>query len=160
MEPKTMGKLMGSKTPDREQAIVVNHGENNEKLPLKTVIYRWLVTVGVCLTIWSVLSPLFNEQFYGDAARTGDFKGWLFWFVCFASPLLLAAVSSTRKAMVKTRDQYFPPTNTDNAALPLRQTLVRASSEPMQAQQSVLLRAARGQETPVEQLVRPVVGTE
>lgn len=141
--------------PGRKQTVVVHRADNREKPPLNTVIFRWFVTVGVCLSIWTVLSPLFYEGFYGAAARTGDFTGWLFWFVCFAFPLLLVSISSTRKVMVKTRDQYFPPANTDNADLPLGQTLVRASSEPMQAQEAVLLRAAEGQETPPDELVRP-----
>lgn len=79
----------------------------------------------------------------------------VFTVICILFPLLLVSVSSTRKVIVETRKQYFPPANTNNASLPARQTLVRASSEPTQAQQAVLLRAAaEGMETPPEELMR------
>lgn len=49
----------------------------------------------------------------------------------------------------------------DTAHLPAPDTLVRASSEPIQAQENVLLRSvAAGQETPPEQLVRAMNGQE
>ena len=105
MEPKTTGKSMASKIPARKQAEVVHRADSSEKPPLKTVICRWFVTVSVCLLIWAILSPLFHETFYRTAARTGDFKIWLFWFVCFASPLLLVSISSTRKAIVNYRER-------------------------------------------------------
>ena len=52
--------------------------------------------------------------------------------------------------------------NRANAAdLPAPDSLVRASSEPMQAQETVLLRAAEeGVDTPSEQLVRASAGQE
>ena len=54
-------------------------------------------------------------------------------------------------------DPGVPFTHANTAHLPSGESLVRASSEPMQAQQAVLLRAAaEGQETPPEQLVRAV----
>lgn len=53
-------------------------------------------------------------------------------------------------------DPGVPLTRANTAALPARQTLVRASDEPEQAQKAVLLRAAtQEQETLPEQLVRP-----
>ncbi len=52
-------------------------------------------------------------------------------------------------------DPGTPLTHANTAHLPAPDTLVRASSEPTQAQQTVLLRAvAAGQQTPPEQLVR------
>ena len=162
MEPKT-GKPMVSKIPVRKKTVVVHRGGTKEQSSFDSVIVRWLVTMSVCLVIWAVLSPLFYEQFYLMAGRkgTGHFTDWLFSVACFLVPLLLVSISSTRKVIVKTRDQYFPPTDTNNADLPARQTLVRASSEPMQVQQAVLLRAAtEGQETPAEQLVRASVGQD
>ncbi len=58
-------------------------------------------------------------------------------------------------------DSGIPLTRANVADLPAPETLVRASSEPPQAQEAILLRAAlEGQETPPEQLVRPSVGTE
>ena len=150
---------MKPKTLDRNTRVQVHWGQHSEPLheaSLGEIVVRWVMTLGICLTIWAVLSPLFYEEFYHEALRTGDFKGWLFWLACFLVPLLLFCVSSTRKVMVKTREQYFPSVSTNNAALPVQQTLVRASSEPTQEQQAVLLRAvAEGQETPPEQLVRP-----
>ena len=54
-----------------------------------------------------------------------------------------------------------PLTRANTADLPAPDSLVRASSEPMQAQEAVLLRAAaEGQETPPEQLVRPARGAK
>ena len=54
-----------------------------------------------------------------------------------------------------------PLTRANTADLPAPDTLVRASSEPMQAQQAVLLRAAaEGQETPQEEMLRASVGQE
>ena len=52
-------------------------------------------------------------------------------------------------------------TRANTANLPAPDSLVRASAEPLQAQQAVLLRAAaQGNETPPEQLVRASVGQE
>ena len=54
-----------------------------------------------------------------------------------------------------------PLTRANTANLPAPDSLVRAGSEPMQAQEAVLLRAvAEGQETLPEQLVRAVNGHE
>ena len=54
-----------------------------------------------------------------------------------------------------------PLTRANTADLPALDSLVRASSEPMQAQQSVLLRAAtEGLGTPPEELVRASAGQE
>ena len=55
----------------------------------------------------------------------------------------------------------IPLTRANAADLPAPESLVRASSEPLQAQEAVLLRAAaEGMETPPEQLVRAVNGQE
>ncbi len=62
---------------------------------------------------------------------------------------------------IKQVDIGIPLTRANTADLPAPETLVRASSEPSQAQEAVLLRAAaEGQETPPEQLVRASVGME
>lgn len=54
-----------------------------------------------------------------------------------------------------------PLTRHTAAHLPAPDSLVRASEQPLQAQEAVLLRAAaQGQETPPEQLVRASVGQE
>lgn len=55
----------------------------------------------------------------------------------------------------------LPFTRANTAALPAPDSLVRASEQPQQAQESVLLRAvAQGVETPSEQLVRASAGME
>lgn len=57
--------------------------------------------------------------------------------------------------------EYLPGMRWPHIAdLPALDSLVRASSEPMQAQEAVLLRAAEGQETTQEQLVHAVNGQE
>ena len=61
-------------------------------------------------------------------------------------------------ALASKKDAVVPLTRANTADLPAPDSLVRASSEPMQAQEAVLLRAAaEGQETPPEQLVRASV---
>jgi hypothetical protein len=68
---------------------------------------------------------------------------WLSWRVASAT-----AKKSTENLVV-------PLTRANTADLPAPDSLVRASSEPLQAQEAVLLRAtAEGMETPLEQLVR------
>lgn len=58
-------------------------------------------------------------------------------------------------------DVGVPLTCANTADLPALDSLVRASSEPLQAQEAVLLRAAeQEQETPPEQLVRASMGRE
>ena len=54
-------------------------------------------------------------------------------------------------------DPGVPLTRANTADLSATDTLVRASSEPLQTQEGVLLRAAQGVETPPEQLVRASV---
>ena len=77
-----------------------------------------------------------------------------------------ATYYSFRRAMsgitcVKQMDPGVPLTRANTADLRASDSLVRASSEPIQAQQAVLLRAAaEGMETQPEQLVRASVGQE
>lgn len=55
----------------------------------------------------------------------------------------------------KVKEDVTPLIRANIANLPAPDSLVRASSEPIQAQEAVLLRAAvKGQETPPEKLVR------
>ena len=54
-----------------------------------------------------------------------------------------------------------PLTRANTADLPAPDSLVRASSEPMQAQEDVLLRAAAtGNDTPPEEMLRASKGHE
>ena len=56
-------------------------------------------------------------------------------------------------------DPGIPFTQVNTANLPAEETLVRASVEPIQQQQAVLLRGAiHSDTTPAEQLVRPAAG--
>ena len=48
--------------------------------------------------------------------------------------------------------RYVPPVTADT--LPANEILIRSSEEPPVAQSEVLMRAAQGQETPKEELVR------
>ena len=49
-----------------------------------------------------------------------------------------------------------PFTRANTADLPTAETLVRASAEPLEQQQAILLRpASKSDTTPAEQLVRP-----
>lgn len=54
----------------------------------------------------------------------------------------------------KVKEDITPLTRANTADLPAPESLVRASSEPLRVQEAVLLRAAEGQETPSEELVR------
>ena len=57
----------------------------------------------------------------------------------------------------KTIRALQPISYANNADMPASESLVRASEQPIQEQQAVLLRAAMpGKETPTDQLVRPV----
>ena len=61
----------------------------------------------------------------------------------------------------KQAETGIPFTRANIANLPAPESLVRASAEPVQAQESVLLRAAiQGHDTPPEQLMRAVNGQE
>ena len=62
----------------------------------------------------------------------------------------------------KVEEAVVPLTRANTANLPAPDSLVRASSEPLQTQEAVLLRAAAGekQERHEEQLVRASVGME
>jgi hypothetical protein len=57
-------------------------------------------------------------------------------------------------------DPGVPLTRSVAETLPVEESLVRASEEPIQEQQALLLRAASDQQTPPEQLVRPSHKTE
>ena len=75
----------------------------------------------------------------------------------------VSCLFAAKRLVNKTRDMagVVPLTRANAADLPAPDSLVRASEEPMQAQEAVLLRAAaEGMETPPEQLVRAAVGQE
>lgn len=73
--------------------------------------------------------------------------------------LLYFGVGAVKEA--KETDSGLPLTRSNTADLPGADSLVRASSEPVQVQQTILLRAAsEGSQTPSEELVRAVNGQE
>ncbi len=84
----------------------------------------------------------------------------LVFYAALVLGIILCRVASTvsLKHARKIHDS-IPLTRANTADLPAPDSLVRASSEPLQEQQTVLLRAAvQGQETSSEQLVRAVGG--
>jgi hypothetical protein len=75
-------------------------------------------------------------------------------WVVVSSLLTMGAVAAGKK--VKKMEPVLPPTRQNVEQLPAEDILVRASTEPIQEQEKVLLRAATGaEETPPEQLLRP-----
>lgn len=107
------------------------------------------------------------EYFYPNHDTQYNLPGWMIAVRVALSvlPVLLGAscCALTGRAMNKraVRRDTLPLTHVNTADLPAVDSLVRASSEPLQAQEGVLLRAAaEGQETPPEQLVRASVGQE
>ena len=86
-----------------------------------------------------------------------------FAFICVAAVMLVCygLTMATAIRAVRRINVDVPLTHAKTANLPAPDSLVRASEEPIQAQESVLLRAAaEGRETPPEQLVRAVNGQQ
>ncbi len=155
MEPET-GKRIVSKIPGRKQTGLVYCSENKEALTWNTLIVQWAVTVNISLCIGAALSA-----FLVNAIALRHLTEVVLIALCMFFPIIWFSISTTRKKIVTERNPSFYLTNTNIGGLPDRQTLVRASEEPLQAQEGVLLRAtAEGKETPPEQLVRASVGTE
>ena len=101
----------------------------------------------VCLAHgWDCANSMTFPEFAAIACSCLLLAGLCFWW-------------ATRKSW-KTVDAIQPFTRANTADLPAPDTLVRASSEPLQTQKGVLLRAAQRQETPPEQLVRASTGHE
>ena len=99
---------------------------------------------------------------YEDRFELWQLSGYGFLFlVSIAASIGLGSASKASLDRAETIDPGVPLTRHNVADLPAPDSLVRASSEPMQAQQAVLLRAAaQGQETLPEQLVRASVRQE
>jgi len=77
----------------------------------------------------------------------------------FATLLVIPAVMLIKKAQAL-NDNVVPITRANTADLPADESLVRASQEPVQEDQSILLRsAADTNQTPADQLLRPVPET-
>ena len=128
-----------------------------------------LVAAGFLFTAWigfqlavpvaSTILHIYPALLYNEAFRL---------LVFFTLPILIGIVVFLigRRGMRSIEravhiDAGIPLTRANTADLSAPDSLVRASSEPLQAQEAVLLRAAtEGQETPPEQLVRASVGQE
>lgn len=99
-----------------------------------------------------------------DSPADYDYGFRYFWgSIILLLPLILTTYFLGRKGNESwTAVRQMEPLTRANAAdLSAPESLVRASSELMQALASVLLRAAaEGEETPPEQLVRPAGGAE
>ena len=120
----------------------------------------WLVTL---FGLW--LIGLFFYQIITGLLRS-DTMLIAFLPICFIVILATGLLTfvfgmlakKTTKA-VKTIDPGVPLTHAKTADLPAPDSLVRASSKPLQAQKAVLLRAVEQEiDTPPEQLVRAVNG--
>lgn len=114
------------------------------------------------VSAWAGDWPVWDGPF-GVATVTPvlKMKCWAVSLVCIAAG---AGIKWATEAGLKKTAQSIDVlllTRANTAALPAPDSLVRASSEPVQAQEAVLLRAAaQGQETPAEELVRASVGQE
>jgi len=89
-----------------------------------------------------------------------DFSVPRYVLLTILSTLFFCALSYASNAKVKSLGIVVPFTRANTADLPAPDSLVRASQEPVQQDQSILLRAAADTtQTPAEQLLRPVPET-
>jgi hypothetical protein len=124
---------------------------------------------GIQLKVWGSTAWVgFNATLLLVSCVATLLCGWLsivsraiYWPVMLPGPLValmcamwvkpsLHAMRSARRTRSKLR--YIPPVTAD--ALAAEEVLVRSSEEPAAPQDRVLLRAAQGQETPTEELLR------
>ena len=103
-----------------------------------------------------------NRGYFGAPHWAYFLVGSLFATLLFGScAYACAKLSDASTEQAEKINPGVPLTRANTADLPAPDSLVRASSEPLQAQESVLLRAATEKgETPPEQLVRASVGQE
>jgi len=109
------------------------------------------VTEVLLLTV-GYLYLVYNAPHKGDAGRVVLILGL---FVVLGALLLGNEAKKDHRA---TRDRIVPPITPDT--LPADEILLRGSEEPPVGQSELLLRAARGQETPKEELLRLATGEE
>lgn len=149
MEPTTTGKRIVSK---REYVRLVGKRE----------ALRW-GSVGLAVTVAVCVLSCVGCIIAG--ALADGIEIMVLWFIvaalCFAVAWIIkrTAEKAMQKALRK-RDA-IPLTRANTADLPAPESLVRASAEPVQEQQAVLLRAAaERQEKHEEQLLRAASGQE
>jgi hypothetical protein len=138
--------------PDTKKARHIYRGGGPQQPSLVSLALRWIVTITVCLSIWGVLSPLIYEYFFMDLHRGGDGWGIIQFALCVIAPLLLISVSSTRRVVLKAKDEYFLSVN--NSTLPAQQILVRGAAEPSAPNETLLRAGVKGEETKAEELLR------
>ena len=95
-----------------------------------------------CMAVLSILIGTITAMLYLGLAVAGGFASYKAWRIIARSEETIANLP------------YVAPIAPDT--LPAEEILVRGSSEPPVAQSEVLLRAAQGQETPKEELLRVV----
>jgi hypothetical protein len=110
-----------------------------------TVLFGYALT---CMMRGAVLEPVKEHPDLPTTLRAS------FVAVCVMAfyGLLVYGANRMIKSAQKIQVQYVPPVTADT--LPADEILVRGSEEPPIAQNAVLLRAAKGQETPAEELLR------
>ena len=87
-----------------------------------------------------------------------DVVKYLVWVVVLGGVSWLSWRVASATAKKSTENLVVPLTRANTGHLPTSGTLVRASTEPVQAQQAVLLRAAQGVDTQAEEMLRASVG--
>jgi len=114
-------------------------------------------SAGVGLLFLSALFALFAFLSIGFAIVTSKVLYGIFvGVVCAAASFQLGSWGLASLRHANTIDPGVPLTRQVADTLPAEESLVRASEEPVQEQQAVLLRAATSdRETPSDQLVRP-----
>ena len=128
----------------------------------KREVRRW-GSVGLAVAVALCLLPAVFCLIYMVSVSGLGWKGLclLLALVCFAAAWEMKKVAEKAMQEALSKLSVVPLTRGNSADLPAPDSLVRASSEPMQAQEAVLLRAAlEVQETPPEELVRAVNGQE
>ena len=136
---------------------IVSKGQYVKALGTKAGIgtsgcFLWLLAFFCGFSTLSCFAAIFTD---GGWLAAGGFL--IFGFFTF----FLGKVGLKTMEQSGNMDPGIPLTRKVAATLPAEESLVRASEEPVQEQQAILLRAATdNQETPAEQLVRPAGGQE
>jgi hypothetical protein len=111
------------------------------------------LALGLTLSIMGVLVMTYSPL--GGAIRIGIGLG--LGFVIIRGGMFFSNRAEDILQKAEGMNVGVPFTQANTAHLPASESLVRASSEPEEEQQSVLLRASiHSQQTPAEQLLRPV----
>ena len=145
---------------------IVSKGEYVRGLSKKAALGVGSTTLAVgCLAacLVAVIYLLYAIQLYRAQLWGSDVglvvRNFLFILGAGGSAVFLFQAAAREQARARRIDPGIPLTRANAADLPAPESLVRASEEPTQEQQSVLLRAAtEGVERHEEQLVRSSAG--